>query len=487
MKSTYRQYLLALVMGTMAAKATAQDLNSAYFTQDYKYRHQMNAAFGNDQSYFSIPVLGNVNAKMQGNFGLGDVLFKNPESGYYNYTFMHPDVPMDEALAGFNKDKNRLGADLNVTILSTGFKAFGGYNVIDLRSRTNVGVSLPYNLFEFAKNLDNRYYEFGDMLARAQSFVELGLGHSRQITDDLRLGAKVKLLFGIGRADLSIKGMKANLTGDVWTITSGKTQAEVNMKGIQFKNTTDDYERGGVYEHVDFDETDIDGGGIGGFGFGLDLGGEYKVTEGLTVSAAINDLGFINWSNNYQLRQLNSQFTFEGFKDIEIKDGSGGVSIDDQADSYKDQLSDFVNLQNTGNKGAKSTMLAATANVGVEYALPNYDCLSFGLLGQHHFAGDYSWTEGRLSANWSPLSWLNGGVNVGVNTFCASAGWVLNIHPAGFNIFLGMDHILGKQSKEFIPLSSNANFVIGMNVAWGGSKKKDKEEKVSKAQVVDEW
>lgn len=53
-----------------------------------------------------------------------------------------------------------------------------------------------------------------------------------------------------------------------------------------------------------------------------------------------------------------------------------------------------------------------------------------------------------------------------VNSFTTSFGWVLNIHPKGFNFFVGMDHILGKQSKESIPLSSNASLTIGMNVTW---------------------
>lgn len=41
-----------------------------------------------------------------------------------------------------------------------------------------------------------------------------------------------------------------------------------------------------------------------------------------------------------------------------------------------------------------------------------------------------------------------------------------NAHPKGFNFFIGMDHILGKTSKEFIPLSSNASLNLGMNVTF---------------------
>ena len=46
-----------------------------------------------------------------------------------------------------------------------------------------------------------------------------------------------------------------------------------------------------------------------------------------------------------------------------------------------------------------------------------------------------------------------------------------------------MDHLLGKTSKEFIPLSSNASFAIGMNVTWGGVSQ-DKLEKESKKKAI---
>ena len=36
----------------------AQGLNSGYFTDDYKFRHNLNPAYGNSQNYISVPVLG---------------------------------------------------------------------------------------------------------------------------------------------------------------------------------------------------------------------------------------------------------------------------------------------------------------------------------------------------------------------------------------------------------------------------------------------
>lgn len=460
--------VLAIAMMAVGAAATAQDLNSAYFTQDFKYRHDLNPAFGNDQGYVAIPVLGNINAKLQGNIGVEDLLFQDPATGKYSRTFMHPDVSYEQAMAGFNSGTNKISADIGLTLISVGFKALGGYNTIEVREKTNVGVQLPYELFDFAKNLQNRNYQFGTIGVKATSFAEVALGHSRQITKDLRIGAKLKVLLGAGRAELNIEGMQANLTGNKWMLTSGEAKGEISLKGINIPNKTDEYKNGQSFQKADLGNIDVDGAGIGGFGFGLDLGAVYQIIDGLKVSAAVTDLGFINWNNNILLTQKKGQFEFDGFHDLAVKDANAapGSTFKEQKNNYADQLTDFVSLQNQGDQGSESKTLAATANVGVEYQLPIYKPLTFGLLGQHHFNGDYSWTEGRLSANWSPLKWLNGGVNVAINNFCTSAGWVLNIHPSGFNFFIGMDHILGKTTKEFVPLSSNANLAVGMNVTF---------------------
>ena len=92
--------------------------------------------------------------------------------------------------------------------------------------------------------------------------------------------------------------------------------------------------------------------------------------------------------------------------------------------------------------------------------------MKFGILSSTRLQGKYSWTEGRVSANYSPLKWLNGGVNFAVSSFANSMGWVLNIHPKGLNLFVGMDRLLGKVSKQGIPLNSNTSVSVGMNITW---------------------
>lgn len=463
------KYSVAAVMLAVAGGAMAQGLNSAYYTEDYKFRHDMNPAFANSDNYVSIPALGNVNVNVHGNFGYQDVIMDNPmypnTSDKKMTTFMNPYISESKALEGFSNGDNRIAGDVGIMLLSGGFSAFGGYNTIELSSKTSFGMSLPYELFEFAKNIGNKTYNIGDINVHAMSYAELALGHSRQINEKLRVGAKVKFLFGLGRADLKLQNMKADLApNDKWTV-SGQAVADVSMKGFSYVTETDEYNDPDRGEYDKVGDVDLDGFGLSGFGMAVDLGAVYQINEDWRVNAAVLDLGFISWSNNMQAVNRSDMFEFGGFHDISVKDGSG-VDIEDQTDKYGDQIADFINLKDNGDQGGRTTGIGATINVGAEYNLPVYRKITFGALSSTRIKGAYTWTEGRLSANWTPLSWIDGGVSFAVNNFTASMGWVLNIHPKGYNFFIGMDHLLGKMSKEYIPLSSNASINLGMSITW---------------------
>lgn len=450
--------------------AMAQQLNSAYFTNDYKFRHTMNPAYGNEQNYVSMPGFGNVNVSTMGNFGYEDVIFDNPmfpsTSKDRLTTFMNPYISTADALKGFNSGDNKILGDVSITVLSAGFKGFGGYNTIELNARTSFGVSMPYELFEFAKNTGNRTYNIGNISANGQAFAELAFGHSRQINEKLRVGAKVKLLFGAGRGDVNIDNVKADLAADdKWTV-SGHAKSEVSVKGFTYKTEEKEYkeEGRGTYQYVN--DVDVDGAGLGGFGLAFDLGGVYKINNDFTVSAALLDLGFIKWSNNMVAVNGGEEFVFNGFHDVAVNEDRGGSTLSMQGDKYSDQLADFANLQDKGDEGGRTTGIGATLNLGCEYTLPVYRKITFGVLSSTRFRGDYSWTEARVSANWTPLKWIDGGVNMAFGSYRNSFGWVLNFHPKGYNFYVGMDHTLGKVSKEFIPLNSNAAVSVGMSVAW---------------------
>jgi hypothetical protein len=66
----------------------------------------------------------------------------------------------------------------------------------------------------------------------------------------------------------------------------------------------------------------------------------------------------------------------------------------------------------------------------------------------------------------APVKFFSAGVNVAAGTYGAAFGWIMSIHPKGFNLFAAMDHTLGKVTKEFIPLTSKGSFNLGVNIPF---------------------
>ena len=468
-----------MLLGCSSLGATAQSLRSSYFMEGSTFRHQLNPAFINERNYFSIPMLGNINVGIQGNVGVNDFLYKYNKNGYSLTTFMNPSISNAEFLKNIH-DNNHLDMDLRLSILSFGFRSWGGFNTFELGLRSNSAVNLPYSLFDFMKtgmsDAASTRYHIKDLTMRSNNYVEIAFGHAREIIKDrLSIGAKMKFLLGGANVDAKIRNMDVYMSQDKWQI---EAEGEVNgsVKGGYF--TTD------ASSKNEIDGLEVESPGIGGYGLGIDLGAVYKMddlVDGLTLSAAVLDLGFIKWNNGLKARMQNS-YTFDGFKHpIAVKpDGDNDPGdIDNQVDQMKDDLEDFIKLYDAGATTSRTTVLATTVNVGAEYAMPFYKKLTVGLLSSTHINKPFTWTEARLSANVAPLRWFEASVNYAYGSFGSALGWMLNFHPRGFNFFIGMDHTITRVTPQYIPVgNANANINLGFNITWGG---KCKKAKVSKA------
>lgn len=477
----YISGVFALILITLCmVEVNAQSLRSSYFLEGSTFRHQLNPAFMNESNYFSIPVLGNVNIGLQGNFGVNDFLFKYNKNGYKLTTFMSPAVGNAEFLNRLHNN-NHLDTNIQMSLLAFGFRGFGGFNTFEIGLRSNTAVNLPYGLFDFMKTgMDKesgKLYKIDDLTIRSNNYVELALGHSREIIEDrLSVGAKLKFLLGGANADAHIKNMRIYMSQDQWQVEA-QGQVEGSLKGGYFETKEPNEEGKREVENLK-----VESPGIGGFGIGIDLGAVYKMddyVEGLTLSAALLDLGFIRWNNGIRAKMKN-QYTFDGFKypiviDPEDGDEDNPGDLDNQLDQIGDDLEEFIKLYDEGKVGGRTTKLATTMNIGAEYALPCYKNLRFGLLSTTHFNKPFTWTEARLSANIAPLTWFDASLSYAYGSFGSSMGWVLNFHPNGFNFFVGMDHLIGKVTPQFVPVgNANANVNLGFNITWGKRAKEPK-------------
>ncbi len=447
MNNIAKSIMCVALTAATAGTAVAQN-RSAYFLDNYTYNYQLNPALGRDGKFdISMPVLGNLNVGLSSNFGVKSFIHKLPDGQLV--TFLHPEVSADDAMKQF-KNHNRLGFDLREGILSIGFRGLGGYNHISINAVANAQVRVPKSLFSFMKEgISNRTYDIGRVDLHADAYAEIALNHSHDlghIVPGLKIGGSFKFLAGIANVDVNMDRADLSLGENEWTATTDGV-AQISLGGFGWKLTDDNK----------IDDVEMDGFTAPiGYGIAFDLGATYEWND-FTFGLAFNDLGFINW-NHTNKAGTNGEHTFNS-NDYVLDP----ADIDDSFDKMKDDFENLYDLRAEPGEYTRCRALAATMNASVEYTLPMYRALSFGLLNTTRMAHRFAWTDFRLSANYTPVKWLGLAVNYGIGTFGSSFGWMLNIAPKGFNLYVGMDHTLGKLAKQGVPLNANAQLSFGIN------------------------
>ena len=489
----YKKIMMAVLMAAITNGAVAQQTSrSAYFLEGATYRHLLNPAFMGERGYVSMPGLGNLYIGARTTAGVGDFIFKTSDGGLT--TFMHESVGKKEFLNGL-PNRVKLGEYLNEDILSIGFHAWGGFNTFGISIKSDASINMPNDLFKFMKDASDSHYQLKGINMATTNYAEIAFGHAREINDNLSVGIKAKALVGLAKATMRIKQLDIVATEDKWQITPQGAEVYVSGKGLimptkgEMKNyQEDDYtldEEGnrtttlkpGTDDQFSYDDIDFDDDNIGptGFGMAFDLGAVYKLNDDWTFSASILDLGFISWKNTVKGSMSNS-FEFNGFTEIPLKedDDNKGNSLDNQADKIVDQLADMAKFTKDGEGMKRTTALAATMHFGAQYTLPTYDRLKFGLLSTTRLQGRHTWTEARISANISPISWFEMSANYALSNFGSAAGVMLNFNPRGFNFFIAADVPIGTfEPAYYAPINrAQANVNLGINFTFGPKHKR---------------
>lgn len=446
-----------LAMLVCVMPAVAQEFRSSYFSKSSSFRHQMNPALL-DESYASV-LLGQMNMGATGNVGLGNFIYEVNDGSDNDYvSFMDSKVDKDIFL-GDLESENTFDFYLNYNLFSVGFKAFGGSNLIELNMRSAVNTSMPYEFFKFAKEegaADS--YHIKDLTLNTQNYMELALGHARNINDKLRIGAKVKVLLGAAYADFDVKNLdiEKNLDGRTFSV-NGDMRIEAALLDSKIKYSDGVYPDGRK-RIKGFNDMTF---GLAGLGMAVDLGATYQLTKDLVLSAGVTDLGFINW-NNVHTGTSKGQYTFDGFQ----HSGTNGGTINHDADleDFQKDLEDLFALYDDGEKSISQT-LAATVNAGAEYTMPFYRKMSVGLLYTGRFYGEYSWHQGMLSANIRPLKWLEVNANAAATSTGFTMGAMLSLNSKIAKFYIGSDRLIGSSPADIITAKeANSNISLGLTI-----------------------
>ena len=406
--TTAKKLIISLAAFSAISAAAQEAPRTAYFLDGYSYRHELNPAFAGERNYISIPALANIDLSLFSNVGVNTFLYKTqPGSQYKLTTFMSPTVDANTFLNKLGNN-NHINGNFDFTLLSTGFRAFKGFNTITIGVNAGMGVDLPKDFFRFMKlgqTGPDTHYHFDDLRLQASATAEIALGHSHKINDKLNVGAKVKVLLGVGNATAHLKNMDVKFGHDQWQI---KADGEVMLSGGSGLYVPTKEEAGkeiknpGDANLISWGDIDYDKFGLSGFGLGFDLGATYQLLPDLQLSAAINDLGFMNWSNAITGRTGEGTWTFDGFDNIAVDSSQPNYEenkLDEQLDRLWDDLQEVINIHREKNgEGSYTKALHATLRLGAEYKMPFYKNLTGGFLFSSHFAGISSWTEGRFYA-----------------------------------------------------------------------------------------
>ncbi len=451
--------IIAAILGGIATSSA--QMRTSYFMEGSYFRTDMNAALAPTRGYIKIPIAGGLGVDFGNNYFSVNNLFYKRDGGLY--TFMSNKVSADEFL-GRLENQGRLSMNLNTSILGFGAHTKKLFWSVGINLRSNTEITLSKDMFAALKNLSNGVYNLGDTHISNREYIEAAIGIAIPIKEFMTFGFRVKGLVGL--ADLSMKMDKMYLD-----VNEDIVKAEL-MGGIQgnVPILRSNYPIGAIGDDLAIEdliyENPMDGlKGFKNWGLGVDLGFEFRfLDDHLKISVGANDLGFIKWGGHNTVNaEGKANFSYEGFN---LTTGDAKLGYGYEANMV-------------ASKGSYTTRLSGSLNGGIEYNFLN-NWIALGVLSHTEFCQNFTRTELTASVNFRIGRWLSTSVS---HTFLNGnqpgvLGWALNLHPPGFNLFLGADFIdtrfaVYTMEDLTIPvpqMMTSANVYIGVGFNLGKAK-----------------
>ena len=418
--------ILTIVLATAGIGASAQS-RSSYFLDNYMYGYRLNPAMMSERSFFSLPVVGNVQADIQSGIGVSTLLYPAPD-GNGLVTGFNSSVSSEEFLSKI-KDANAIGLTADFNFISLGFRKERSMTNIELNFRTTADAALPGDLFRLLKEgSKSSAYDLSNTKINIRSYMELAIGKSlMNVEHTFTFGYRVKLLAGMAGADVLMNDTQATVNGE-------KLSVNVNADGriacpfLSFETKED-----GTIGKANFDPAKLSPAGYGG---AIDAGMVWTPNEYISFSAAINDLGAISWKYNTLLESKGS-VEFNGL-DLSEENADAQAELDKVADEFKN-LANFGIVDGTVSQ---VEILPFTANVGARFRIPFAKSVGLGVHGSYRNGITPEW-DARAALTLSPFRWLSITGNYGYGTFGPVCGAALSLTVLGLNLFASADGYCG--------------------------------------------
>lgn len=298
------------------------------------------------------------------------------------------------------------------------------------------------------------------------SYLENAIGASIQVTDELRVGGRIKILNGLvsAKTETSAFGLSLN---DTYQITA-TGNLRVSSSGL-YNFTDSNFSFENEYRNY-FKNT----------GWGVDLGATYKLMDKITLAASLVDIGQINWKNNlYEYSLTNASYTFDGIQIDQLLDGNSSY-FDAQMDSLEKEF-DIQEVQGNSFR---------TPLPGKIYMSGSFDVTKSFTVGALLYGEKY---QGRFETGWSALLNKNFGrvLSTSVsytisNRSFNNLGAGVSFNFAPFQLYVVGDNLLRlplsvaahQNVNSFINSTQVFTLRAGLNIVWGWMRENG--EKVNK-------
>lgn len=469
MKSLNRLILGVGIATACGIGAAAQVSNSLYFMGGVPQSSRLNPAFQPDcDLYIGIPLLAPLRTELISSpFAWNDLIYPHPTQDSL-ITFLHP-LGDKEAFLNKLKPTNYFLSHSGTSLLSVGFRTEIGFFSVDVSTRFEGSFYFPgdFGSLLVKGTEEGRTYNLDGLSADWVGFDVVSVGWSGALLDNLKVGVRGKLLFGVGNLSTLNSNLSLTTSEESWQLISDMRFAA----SLPFANVTYD-EEGKISDITLKDEVEnLDPWQLPkyafnarNFGLGIDLGIEYSPVENLFLSASLLDVGYINWKDETHAVSYTTAYDFMGLE-IDPLELTDDFNFGDYLDSAFSQLTDSLSgfLEFTPG-GVFSRKLNTKLFVGVSYAVT--PGIRLGLLSRTDFLTGKVAEQVTASGNFSVAPWLDLTLTYSyIHSYFKNVGAGFSIHTGPFNLYVITDNAL---NLALWPQETRAvNFRLGMNLLFG--------------------
>ena len=474
--------ILLFIVGLIGSGlvSTAQQNQTEYF-MNFPQANLSNPAFRpTSKVYINLPIISNTYMSVNNNMLSLSEMFQTVPGTDSIMTIFHPEYDRDEFLNKLGK-VGYLSADFSTQLLGLGFSIANDWYInLSLIERVSASAYVPTDLFtlllEGNEGFVGSSIDLTGLGFEAMQYMETGIGVSKNITDKLRVGGRMKLLFGGGSIELQNDRLEIDVNDDY----SHTLHADMslNISGpFEFytnaDNLIDSIAMSDGLSDVDLVMSFLTGNRNRGMAF--DAGAEYQLFDNLSLSASIVDLGFIKWKNQTFNLEANSNFSFDGFDVSGVINGDETLDemIENFADSLKNSF-DFADGTNSYNTGLPTKLYFGAVYKPVDFI--GVGLLSRSTINQGHisqaltlsanlYAGEVLSTT--LSYTMGNRSYNNFGAGMAVRLGPVQIYTIFDNIPASGVEFSGSDGDSGMILPDRIDFF---NVRFGMNLVFGKMK-----------------